>query len=34
MLISVMLIDETCTPLSVIFLLMLDINSGTNEEHE
>ena len=33
MLIRVMLIKETCTPLSVFILLISDINSETNEKH-
>ena len=33
MLIRVMLINETCKPLSVFILLISDINSEANEEH-
>ena len=34
MLISVMLIKKTCTPLSVTILLILNINSEISEEHK
>ena len=34
MLISVMLIKKACTPLSVIILLILNINLEINEEHK